>query len=202
MGSDTTAAEVRALVTGHHANPHQVLGPSIDHRPASEGGDRVMIRGWYHRAVAMSIVVGEAVVVMRCLDEAGLFEGELEVSTVPAYSLHVDLGDRRFTVNDPYQFPPTVGDLDLHLLGEGRHELLWQCLGAHIRCHEGAYGISFAVWAPNARSVRVVGDFNGWDGLCHPMRARQSGVWELLSRDLNSEKRTSTRSCRPTTRFK
>jgi len=176
-----TAAEVSALVAGQHANPHQLLGPSIEHRPVSEGGDRVVIRCWYHGAVAVSVVVGDAVVPMRCLDAAGLFEGELDGSIVPAYRLHVDLGDRRLTVGDPYQFSPTVGDLDLHLLGQGRHEQLWRCLGAHVRRHDGVRGTSFAVWAPNARSVRLVGDFNRWDGRCHPMRALgQSGVWELF----------------------
>ena len=129
----------------------------------------------------MSVVVGEAAVPMRCLDAAGLFEGELPGSIVPGYRLHIDLGDRKFTIGDPYQFSPTVGDLDLHLLGQGRHEQLWRCLGAHVQRHEGVCGTSFAVWAPNARTVRVVGDFNRWDGRCHPMRALgQSGVWELF----------------------
>ena len=179
---DTTiSAEMRALVTGRHANPHQLLGPSIELRPVSSGGDRVVIRGWYHGAVAMSIVVGRAAVPMRHLDAAGLFEGEFTGSVVPAYQLRIGLGDYELTVDDPYRFSPTVGDLDLHLLGEGRHEQLWRCLGAHVRRHGGVFGTSFAVWAPNARSVRVVGDFNRWDGLCHPMRALgQSGVWELF----------------------
>ncbi|MER3453394.1 MAG: 1,4-alpha-glucan branching enzyme, partial [Acidimicrobiia bacterium] len=82
---------------------------------------------------------------------------------------------------DPYRFWPTLGEFDLHLIGEGRHRRLWECLGAHLREHQGVRGVSFAVWAPNARSVRVVGDFNGWDGRCHPMRVLgSSGVWELF----------------------
>jgi 1,4-alpha-glucan branching enzyme len=76
-------------------------------------------------------------------------------------------------------FGPTLGELDLHLIGEGRHRHLWHVLGAHHRVHEELSGTSFAVWAPNARSVRVVGDFNGWDGRIHPMRSLgSSGVWE------------------------
>src|SRR5258708_21350750 len=76
-------------------------------------------------------------------------------------------------------FAPTLGELDLHLIGEGRHRHLWHVLGAHHRVHEGASRTSFAVWAPNARSVRVVGDFNAWDGRIHPMRSLgSSGVWE------------------------
>src|SRR5674536_370360 len=85
------------------------------------------------------------------------------------------------TVDDPYRFWPTIGDLDLHLHGEGRHEGLWRHLGAHVREHQGVTGASFGVWAPNAQSVRVVGDFNGWDGRLHPMRVLGgSGVWELF----------------------
>jgi 1,4-alpha-glucan branching enzyme len=85
------------------------------------------------------------------------------------------------TVADLYRFSPTLGELDLHLLGEGRHHRLWDVLGAHRREHQGVWGTAFAVWAPAARSVRVVGDFNGWDGRVHPMRPLgSSGVWELF----------------------
>jgi 1,4-alpha-glucan branching enzyme len=85
------------------------------------------------------------------------------------------------TINDPHTFPPTLGELDLHLLGEGRHEELYERLGAHVVEHEGARGTAFAVWAPAARAVSVVGDFNNWDGREHPMRALgSSGIWELF----------------------
>jgi 1,4-alpha-glucan branching enzyme len=83
--------------------------------------------------------------------------------------------------DDPYRFWPTLGDVDLHLIGEGTHRRLWDALGAHARRHEGVDGTAFAVWAPAARSVRVVGDFNGWNGRAHPMRLLgSSGVWELF----------------------
>ena len=85
---------------------------------------------------------------------------------------------RPFTLDDPYAFLPTLGELDLHLAGEGRHEELYAQLGAHVREVDGVAGTAFAVWAPAARSVSVVGDFNGWDGRLHPMRslgARASG---------------------------
>jgi 1,4-alpha-glucan branching enzyme len=82
---------------------------------------------------------------------------------------------------DPYRFGPTIGDVDLHLINEGTHELLYDVLGAHPRTHEGTDGVSFAVWAPNARSVRIVGDFDRWDGRLLPMRSMGvSGVWELF----------------------
>ncbi len=82
---------------------------------------------------------------------------------------------------DPYRFGPTVGDLDLHLFGEGKHEHIYRVLGAHCCEHEGVRGVRFATWAPNAQRVSVVGDFNQWHGLRHAMRARGlSGVWELF----------------------
>ena len=86
-----------------------------------------------------------------------------------------------YRFDDPYRSWPTIGELDLHLFGEGRHRRLWEVLGAHPRVHEDLAGVSFAVWAPNARAVRVVGDWNYWDGRVHPMRSLgSSGVWELF----------------------
>ncbi|MGI9022650.1 MAG: 1,4-alpha-glucan branching protein GlgB [Acidimicrobiales bacterium] len=94
-------------------------------------------------------------------------------------------GGQSFTVDDPYRFWPTLGDLDLHLFGEGRHRALWHHFGAHTREHQGVDGTAFAVWAPSARSVRVVGDFNSWDGRLCPMRVLgSSGVWELFVPDV------------------
>ena len=103
----------------------------------------------------------------------GVFEGELEGAELPLdYELEVDYGDgNTFTVGDPYRFLPTLGDMDLHLAGEGRHEELYAKLGAHVVEHQGVRGTAFAVWAPSARSVSVVGDFNSWDGRLHPMRS-------------------------------
>ena len=88
---------------------------------------------------------------------------------------------RHVHVGDPYRFLPTLGEMDLHLVGEGRHEELYAKLGAHVLEHQGVRGIAFAVWAPSARSVSVVGDFNSWDGRLNPMRSLgSSGIWELF----------------------
>src|SRR5256714_15193887 len=83
--------------------------------------------------------------------------------------------------SDTSGFPPTLGEMDLHLFGEGKHERIYEKLGAHATTHEGKRGVAFAVWAPNAKSVSVVGNFNGWDSETHPMRSLgTSGIWELF----------------------
>ncbi len=85
------------------------------------------------------------------------------------------------------QFPPTLGELDLHLFGEGKHERIYERLGAHLITHEGQPGVAFAVWAPNAKTVSVVGNFNEWNGAKHQMRVLESsGVWELFVPDLGA----------------
>ena len=82
---------------------------------------------------------------------------------------------------DPYAFPAVLTDFDLHLMGEGTHYVKYEKLGAHVREIEGVRGVHFGVWAPNAKRVSVVGDFNAWDGRVHPMRVRgSSGIWELF----------------------
>src|SRR5439155_14991997 len=113
----------------------------------------------------------------------GLFEGVVRPATLPLrYKLEVGYpGGHTIELEDPYAFLPTLGELDLHLAGEGRHEELYEKLGAHVREVDGVTGIAFAVWAPNARSVSVVGDFNGWDGRLNPMRSLgATGIWELF----------------------
>ena len=90
-------------------------------------------------------------------------------------------GGESWRAEDPYRFSPSIGDLDLYLWAEGRHEQLWQVLGAHYRTHDNVTGTSFTVWAPHARAARVVGDFNGWNGTAHPLRRLDdNGVWELF----------------------
>jgi len=113
----------------------------------------------------------------------GVWEGVLRGESLPVeYELEVAYPDgSRFAIRDPYTFPPTLGELDLHLIAEGRHERLWDVLGAQPREVAGVAGTAFAVWAPNAKSVSVVGDFNSWDGRLHPMRSLGgAGVWELF----------------------
>ena len=110
---------------------------------------------------------------------SGVFHGK-----VPGQKPYVLVGTAHgveFSYDDAYRFGPVLGDLDEYLLGEGSHKRLWQALGAHVISHEGCDGVHFAVWAPNARRVSVLGDFNHWDGRRHVMRRRGgTGVWEIF----------------------
>src|ERR687897_2267614 len=165
---------IERLVRGELHEPHRLLGAHLD-------GDQVTIRAWRPDATGVVALVGDERVALTEIHPAGLFEVVLARGDIPAYRLEVAYGDRTFTIDDPYRFWPSIGELDQHLLGEGRHQRLWQRLGAHEMLLDGVAGTAFAVWAPNARAVRVVGDFNSWDGRLHPMRALgSSGIWELF----------------------
>jgi 1,4-alpha-glucan branching enzyme len=159
------------------ADPHAYLGA----HPAKDG---VVVRAYRPDAESVRVLPANrpALELERQLGD-GLFEGVLKDVSLPLdYELEVryPAGDT-YVLRDPYAFMPTVGDLDLHLAAEGRHEELYARLGAHVRELEGVDGVAFAVWAPNARSVSVVGDFNGWDGRLHPMRSLgTAGIWELF----------------------
>jgi len=119
-------------------------------------------------------------------DSAGSFELSVpRIKKIPSYKLRIHRGDAVSTIRDPYSFPPTLGELDLHLFAEGRHEQIYNKLGAHLTKIGTVKGVAFAVWAPHASGVSVVGDFNNWDGRIHQMRRlASSGVWELFIPDL------------------
>ena len=131
-----------------------------------------------------------------------MFEGRLEGAKLPLrYHYEIDYGDgATVTAKDPYRFLPTVGELDLHLVGEGRHEELWERLGAHVRELDGVPGTAFAVWAPAGRAVSVVGNFNFWDGRTAPdaLLGDSSGIWELFIPESKRAPGTSMRSSPPT----
>jgi 1,4-alpha-glucan branching enzyme len=179
--ADPLAIEIEQLVRLEHANPHGLLGI----HPEGEG--QYVVRGFRPDASSMELVLADGTsVAMERVHDAGVFAASITSDGAPEYRFRVAYaGGASFEVGDPYRYWPTIGDLDVHLFTEGRHHQLWRMLGAHHRHHQGAWGTSFAVWAPNARAVRVVGDFNSWDGRLHPMRTMgASGVWELFVPDV------------------
>ena len=159
---------IAAIVEGRHGDPFAVLGP---HRI----GDATMLRAFIPGAETLT--AGAAILQRR--HPAGFFEG---IVPGPGHRwLEATRGQETWREPDPYAFGPTLGPLDDHLLVEGTHHVLADRLGAHPILHEGLDGWRFAVWAPNAQRVSVVGDFNMWDGRRHPMRKRQdSGLWEIF----------------------
>ena len=114
------------------------------------------------------------------IHDAGLFAGFALPNGAKRYQLRAKFGDNVVELEDPYRFPPVLSDFDLYLLGEGTHQRLYDKLGAHPLVLDGVDGIAFVVFAPNARRVSVVGDFNFWDARRHPMRVRGPGYWELF----------------------
>ncbi|MFI0589936.1 1,4-alpha-glucan branching enzyme [Streptomyces griseus] len=161
------------LLAGDHHAPHDVLGA----HPIPGG---VLVRAL--RPFARSVTVLATGLRAELHDDGdGFFSGVLPVPEAPAYRLEVAYDDTTVEVEDPYRFWPAIGELDLHLIGEGRHEELWRALGAEPMVHQGVAGTRFTLWAPNARGVRVTGDFTYWDGTGTPMRSLGStGVWELF----------------------
>ncbi|MFE7453014.1 1,4-alpha-glucan branching enzyme [Streptomyces griseus] len=161
------------LLAGDHHAPHDVLGA----HPIPGG---VLVRAL--RPFARSVtVLATGLRAELHEDGDGFFSGVLPVPEVPAYRLEVAYDDNTIEVEDAYRFWPAIGELDLHLIGEGRHEELWRALGAEPMEHQGVSGTRFTLWAPNARGVRITGDFNYWDGTGYPMRSLGStGVWELF----------------------
>ncbi|MDQ0579009.1 1,4-alpha-glucan branching enzyme [Streptomyces rishiriensis] len=161
------------LLSGAHHDPHALLGA----HPAPGG---IVFRALRPFADAVSVVIeGDPTPLVSEGD--GLFSVLLPLDAVPAYTLLVSYEGAEHKVDDPYRFLPALGDLDLHLIREGRHEELWKALGAEPMAHQGVLGTRFTVWAPNAQGVRVAGDFCFWDGTAFPMRSLgSSGVWELF----------------------
>ncbi len=166
---------VRRVLAGRHHDPFEVLG---SHR---EGGAWVIRAQLPGTAEAQVLVEGQCLPMER-LPQTDFFTARTEGGAALHYRLRWRAGEDDWRESeDPYRFGTTLGDLDLHLFGEGRHHHVYRVLGAHPCVHEGVSGVRFATWAPNAGRVSVVGNFNRWHGLAHPMRVRGgSGVWELF----------------------
>jgi 1,4-alpha-glucan branching enzyme len=174
-------SEIERLLKLEHSDPHSILG-------AHPGPDGVTIRAWRPDADGISVVENDTSRwPMAPRNEDGLFEVRIaDRQQVFPYKLCVKYPNGiAATIHDPYRFLPTIGELDLLLWNEGRHERIHEKLGAHVCEIEGVSGVAFAVWAPNARRVSVVGDFNDWDGRLDMMRTLgSSGIWEVFIPEL------------------
>ncbi|MND29699.1 1,4-alpha-glucan branching enzyme GlgB [compost metagenome] len=170
-----TDERLERLRRAEEGDPFAYLGPQRQDRGT-------LVRVWLPGAEAVELRAadsGESLGTMARTDPDGLFE--LQLGECPAYRLRIQWPGGQQETEDPYAFGPLLGELDLYLFAEGNHRDLGRCLGAQLMEQDGIPGVRFAVWAPNARRVSVVGEFNGWDGRRHPMRLRYpSGVWELF----------------------
>jgi len=171
---------VRDLHNDRCRDPHAILGA---HECTMQGTPGLVVRAYHPDAVSIELQLhsGELIPMQQVGD--GLFACFLPGRSFPIdYQVAMSFEDgARFVRRDPYCFLPTLGDLDLHLAGEGRHLKLYEKMGAHLREINGVAGVSFSVWAPNAKRVSVVGDFNNWDGRLFPMRQiGSSGIWEIF----------------------
>lgn len=174
-------ADRNRFLSLRHTDPHQVLG-------IHAYNDGQILRVFRPDAESVEVVIGTTRPrQMVRASQSDLFELSIPRSASGrSYKVLVHRSDGEvLTIRDPYSFPPTIGELDLHLFGEGKHEAIYQKLGAHSQKIGRVGGVAFAVWAPHASGVSVVGDFNGWDGRFHQMRMLGgSGVWELFIPDL------------------
>ncbi|WP_062380197.1 1,4-alpha-glucan branching protein GlgB [Demequina pelophila] len=177
MAKQVDTAVLADIAGGVHHDPHAVLGPH-------QGPSGFTVRVYRPMADSVEIETIDGRYAAEH-EQDGLWRAVVPTAEVPDYRIRAVYGTDEWVADDPYRFLPLLGELDLHLIREGRHERLWDVLGAHVRRFDSVLGqvegTGFAVWAPNARAVRVVGDFNHWQGAGHAMRSLgSSGVWELF----------------------
>ena len=174
--------EIAALAEGRHDDPFRVLGVHGGKRPLTA---RALIPG--AQTLEAFTLTGQPVGVLARVHDRGLFEGAVDISRRQPLKYRAHGGGSEWWVTDAYGFGPVLGPIDDYLMVEGSHLRLFDKLGAHLIEHEGAHGVHFAVWAPNAARVSVVGDFNDWDASRHVMRRRlDTGVWEIFVPDIGA----------------
>jgi len=172
-------ASVEAIVSARHGDPFAVLGMH------AHPNTNVSVRLFWPGAETAKIVdrhTGKDAATLERIHPDGFFAGPVPRRRNPfAYTIECTRGGTTWRAEDPYRFPPLLGDVDVYLMAEGTHRRIYERLGAHPHSIDGVDGVAFAVWAPNAQRASVVGDFNQWDGRRHPMRKRiEAGIWELF----------------------
>ena len=170
------AIDIEAIAVARHADPFAILGPHLTRAGWA-------IRAFAPDAIGVKAVARNGAPLAELVRRSGDFFEALTAnqSERPAYRLELTRADGVESCDDPYAFGPVLGPLDEHLLVEGSHRQLYMRLGAQLTRHEGVDGVAFAVWAPHAKRVSVVGDFNRWDGRRTQMRKRlDSGLWEVF----------------------
>lgn len=177
LDTDLHADAIAALVYGDHGEPRQILGPHAD------GDDYMIIRTFQPGATKVSVRVDgkKRAIPMQQIHEQGLYEVRVKAPYRTPYQFDVTYPNETYSKYDPYAYEPLFSDYDLYLFAEGKHLHIYNKMGAQLREVDGVKGVNFAVWAPNARRISLIGDFNGWDKRTHPMmRHPESGVWELF----------------------
>ncbi len=173
---------ISEIVSGRHRDPFAVLGPQ---EVSGVWVARAFIPG--AEKVTVETLEGTQVGTLDKREDDGFFEGKIALKNRQALRYAARRGGDEWRVTDPYSFGPVLGPMDDYYASEGTHLRLFDRLGAHVMTHEGARGIHFAVWAPEAKRVSVVGDFNAWDGRRHAMRHRTtSGMWEIFVPDVGA----------------
>ncbi|MFK7853407.1 MAG: 1,4-alpha-glucan branching protein GlgB [Granulosicoccus sp.] len=179
MSLTIDAATIESIVCARHPEPFSILGQHID--SDAEAGTAAVIRSFQPHAESVTLLTdkGDKIALER-IHRDGLFEVKTEQAVGP-YRLELTQGEHRWQIIDAYSLSSVIGDLDRHLFNEGTHQELYKTLGSHWMEFDGVEGVHFAVWAPNATRVSVVGDFNDWDGRRHAMRSHPgSGVWDIF----------------------
>ena len=172
----TGAAAIAAIVQGSHGDPFGVLGL---HQLGKKWVARAFVPGAEH--ISVQSLAGKSLGNLESRHAAGFFEGLIDAGSQQPLRFGCSNATGKWSVTDSYSFGPVLGPMDDYFIAEGNHLRLHDKMGAHAINHDGAEGVHFAVWAPNARRVSVIGDFNTWDGRLHVMRCRRdTGIWETF----------------------
>jgi 1,4-alpha-glucan branching enzyme len=175
LSLDWMVQDGQRLAECRHDHPFAVLGP----QPLEGGG--WVVRVWMPDAERVELLLGGQILAMATPNHPWVFEAELAGNPGSNYRVRVQRGGITHETHDPWSFREEwMGELDRLLFAEGNHHHIWRKMGAHLTSRDGVAGVMFCLWAPNARSVAVLGNFNGWDGRHHPMQSRLGGCWELF----------------------